>query len=65
MLDSVRIHDAGMLWERNKTGGGLSAWLRELKTMLKENSMLKKDFRPEDIFDNEIIMQVLVKLGES
>ncbi len=59
MLDAVRIHDKDILTERNKDGGGLSVWLTEMKTMLKENSMLKKDFNPEEIFDNAAIKEAL------
>lgn len=59
MLDAVRIHDVKTLLERNKDGGGLYLWLKDLKNMLKMNNMLVKDFSPEKIFDNRIIMEAL------
>jgi hypothetical protein len=33
--------------------------LKELKRMLQDNSMLKKDFTPEEIFDNSVIIEAL------
>jgi len=59
MYEGVRIHDEKMLLERNKDGGGLSVWLNEAKVMLKENNLLKKDFKPEEIFDNSAIKEAL------
>jgi NitT/TauT family transport system substrate-binding protein len=59
MYEGVRIHDVEMLWERNKDEGGLSTWLKEIRTMLKENDRLTKDFKPEEIFDNTAITDVL------
>lgn len=59
MLESVRIHDADMLRERNKNNGGLYGYMSELREMMKKNNMLKKDFKPEDIFNNKIITQAL------
>ncbi len=59
MVDAVRIHDLQMLFERNRTGGGLHEYLRNLKTFLKENQMLKKDFDVADIFDNAAIMDAV------
>lgn len=61
MTEGVRIHDPQTLIERNKDGGGLFTYLNELKKMLKENNLLKKDFSSEEIFDNKIIMEVLQK----
>jgi NitT/TauT family transport system substrate-binding protein len=59
MVDAVRIHDEKMLLERNKDRGDLFLWLNEVKTMLKENNLLKKDFKPEEIFDNSAIKEAL------
>ncbi|OQX27505.1 MAG: hypothetical protein BWK80_04930 [Desulfobacteraceae bacterium IS3] len=59
MYEGIRIHDEKMLSERNKDGGGLSVWLNEVKTMLKDNNLLKKDFKAEEIFDNAAIKEAL------
>jgi len=59
MLDAVRIHDEKMLSERNMENQGLMIWLKELNIMLKDNNMLKKEFKPEEIFDNSVIKEVL------
>ncbi|MDM8523339.1 ABC transporter substrate-binding protein [Desulfococcaceae bacterium HSG8] len=55
MYEGVRIHDIKMLQERNKDGGGLSLWLKEARTMLKDSGRLTKDFDPDKIFDNTAI----------
>lgn len=59
MIASVSIHDVKTQLERNDTGGGLHTYLKNLKTFLSENNMLKKDFDPEKIFDNHAIVEVL------
>jgi len=59
MVNAVRIHDEKILSERNKDGGGLLLYLNELKTMLKENNLFGKDFKPEDIFNNAAINEAL------
>ena len=59
MVSAVRIHDAARLLERNRDGGGLQAYLNNLKAFLNANGMLKNDFTPEDIFDNSSIVEVL------
>jgi len=59
MYEGIRLHDEKMLLERNRDGGGLSVWITEAKAMLKENNMLIKDFKPEEIFDNTAIKEAL------
>ncbi len=59
MCDAVSIHNEKMLLERNKNNSGLAVYLNELKAMLKENNMLKKEFKPEEIFDNTAIKEAL------
>jgi NitT/TauT family transport system substrate-binding protein len=59
LLEGVRILDIKMLRDQNKDGGGLSAYLKELRSVMKLNGLLKKDFSPEDIFDNSIMMEAL------
>lgn len=59
MLKHVSIHDAGALYGRNRDAGGLEEYLKALAAFLKDNDMLKKRFSPEDIFDNQWILQVL------
>jgi len=61
ILSGVRIHDAAMLTKQNRENGGMSLYLKDFKTMLKENNMLKKDFSTQDIFDNTAIMEALGK----
>ncbi len=55
MYEGVRIHDAKMLWQRNRDDGELYAWLKALRSTLKESGRLTKDFDPEKIFDNTAI----------
>ncbi len=62
MLDAVSIHDVKMLTERNQDSGGLITYLSDLKVFLKENKMLRKDFNPNEIFDNMVIMEVLEEM---
>jgi len=59
MLHEVRIHDAKTMAERNKDGGGLYTHLKDVNAFLKANNLLKKDFKPEDLFDNKIILEAL------
>ncbi len=59
MLSEVRIHDVKAMSERNKTDGGLYKYLEDLKTFLSSNNLLKKEFKPSEIFDNTMIMEVL------
>lgn len=59
MVDAVRIHDRKMLFERNRNGGGLIAYLNDLKIFLKENQMLKKDFDAAAMFKNAAILEAL------
>lgn len=59
MVAAVRVHDAARLLERNQDGGGLHTYLTNLKVFLAANDMLKKDFNPEEIFDNTAIVEAL------
>jgi hypothetical protein len=59
MMAAVRIHDPQTQLARNQTGGGLSAYLQDLKAFLTTNNLLKKNFTPEEIFDNKTIVDVL------
>jgi NitT/TauT family transport system substrate-binding protein len=61
MLGSVKIHDKATSIARNKNGGGLSSYLKDLKEFLKKNNLLTKDFQPEEIFRNESMMKALSK----
>lgn len=61
MLGSVSIHNKAELRKRNGTDGGLYQYLKNLKTFLKENGQLKRDFDPAVIFDNTVMNQVLQK----
>jgi len=56
---SVKIHNPKVLLQRNRDHGGFHQYLEKLRIFLKENGLLKKDFSPEDIFDNRYIMAVL------
>lgn len=59
MMGSVKIHDKTTQFERNKTGGGLTAFLEEMKAFFEANKMMKQDFSTADLFDNSVIMKVL------
>jgi len=59
MVNAVRIHDESTQFERNQYGGGLYAYLTDLRAFLAENKLLKKDFKPEDVFNNTAIMNAL------
>lgn len=62
MLNSVSIHGIVAQLERNRSGGGFHRYLAQLRVFLKENGMLKRDFRPEEIFDNSVIVDVLTDM---
>ena len=59
MLESVRIHDVSTMKERNKNGGDIFTYVSELRTIMKNNNMLKNDFKSEDIVLNEVFTEVL------
>ena len=59
MVAAVRIHDPTGLLERNRDGGGLQTYLNDLKAFLISNKMLKKDFNPDEIFNNTAIIEAL------
>jgi len=59
MINSVSIHDAKTQLGRNRDGGGLQGYLKNLGEFLADSGLLKKDFKPEDIFDNKVIVEVL------
>lgn len=63
MLNSVSIHDVNTQLERNRDGGGFHDYLNRLRAFLKENDMLTRDFKPEEIFDNRVIVEVLQGLA--
>ncbi len=59
MLQTVRIHDDKTMLERVRDGGGLQAHINDVNAFLKANSLLKKDFKPEDLSDNKAILEAL------
>ncbi|MBF0495701.1 MAG: ABC transporter substrate-binding protein [Deltaproteobacteria bacterium] len=59
MLNATRIHDPKTQLARNKNGGGLQTYLKNLKEFLAANGLLKKDYNPEELFNNKVIVEVL------
>jgi NitT/TauT family transport system substrate-binding protein len=59
MVSAVRIHNANALLERNRDNGGLYAYLNALKAFLASNDMLKREFTPEEIFNNTVFVDIL------
>ncbi len=59
MVAAVRIHDPRRQLERNIHRGGLHRYLKEMHAFLSANGMLKKDFSPKALFENEAIVQAL------
>lgn len=59
IIQAVRIHTPQQLADRNKTGGGLQQYLDELRTFLKDNGMLQKEFTNRELFDNRYIMGIV------
>lgn len=59
MMRDVKIHSADVMLERNRDQGGLYDFLNDLREFLRTNGLLHKDFHPEDIFENDIIVSVL------
>jgi NitT/TauT family transport system substrate-binding protein len=55
MMGAVKLHDPQASAERNKIDGGLCTYLKELKDFLSGNGLLKKDYKPEDLFDNTAV----------
>lgn len=53
MIKAVRIHGPSQLVERNRQGGGIYAYLEEMKTFLREANLFKKDFTPDAILATE------------
>lgn len=59
MLNSVAIHDRSTMLKRNMDNGGMHAYLTDLKAFLSKNGMLTRDFDPNVLFDNSVIVSVL------
>ncbi len=59
MMNGVRIHEVSKQLERNRDGGGLHQYLKELNTFLIDNQKFEKEFKPEEIFNNKVIVKVL------
>ena len=59
MMNGVRIHEVSQQLERNRDGGGLHQYLKELNTFFIDNKKFKKEFKPEEIFNNKAIVKVL------
>ena len=62
MFSEVRIHRPPEMYIRNKDHGGLCAYLISLRSFLKSNNILYKDYKVEDIFDNKYVVQVLEEM---
>ncbi len=62
MIDAVAIHDLDTLVKRNEPGGGLEAYLRQLRQFLQDNAMLAREFDPGDIFAGAYIGEALEQL---
>ncbi|MBF0495700.1 MAG: ABC transporter substrate-binding protein [Deltaproteobacteria bacterium] len=59
MLNAVSIHDPKTQLARNMNGGGLQTYLKNLKEFLAANGFLKKGYKPEELFNNKMIVEVL------
>ncbi|MBF0477699.1 MAG: ABC transporter substrate-binding protein [Deltaproteobacteria bacterium] len=59
MLKETIIHDPQTQLARNMNGGGLQTYLKNLKEFLAANRLLKKDYKPEELFNNKVIVEVL------
>lgn len=59
LMDSVQIHDQETLIKRNKDGGGLFAYLTDLKAFLSDNNMLLKDFDTRQMVDNQAVLSAI------
>lgn len=58
-VSNVRIHTPQMLKNRNKRGGGLDLFLRDLHTFMKENNEIKYWKNPLELQDTSYILDVL------
>jgi NitT/TauT family transport system substrate-binding protein len=59
MAQTAEILDAKSLMDENRDGGGLQTYLKNLKSFLSENHLLKKDFSIEELFDNKGLVEAL------
>jgi hypothetical protein len=59
MLSEVKIHSPRQMFERNKTGGATGAFIEDMRTFLKTQGELKRDYSAEDVFDNRIVEEAL------
>jgi NitT/TauT family transport system substrate-binding protein len=59
MLANVRIHDAAALRERNLSPTALPAFVTDVRRMLEDNGMLKRDFSASILVDTRILVEVL------
>lgn len=59
MIDAVRIHNPEMMLERNRMDGGLYNYLKDLKSFLKTNGLLQKDFDLNEILFLTPIIEAL------
>lgn len=57
MVDAVSIHNADTLAKRNRVGGDLIQYLKELHAFLKMNDRIKKEFQPAELVDTESLVK--------
>ena len=65
MFSEVRIHRPPEMFIRNKDHGGLYTYLESLRSFLKKNEMLYRDYSVEELFDNDYVVHVLEEMLKS
>lgn len=59
MFGEVKIHTPAKMLERNKTGGGTEAFIKDVRAFLKGSGRLKKDFALKDVFNGSAVVYAL------
>lgn len=59
VLAGVRIHNASALRANHQPGGSIFTSCKELRDVLAENQLLKKDFSPEELVDASFLLDAL------
>lgn len=64
MLNAVRFHSRSEMQRRNEDGGGMQAYLEEVRQFLQQNKRLKRDFDISTLVDTRALLQAIKLTAE-